>query len=197
MKILIARHGPTDWNALDRKIGDLDIPLNSKGKEVAHDMSNFLRSFTINKIYSSPLSRCQETAEIITKAQKNNPTISITDELKEQSLGILQGKTGAEIQALIPGFDLYNEADRSKIKAESLISVEKRIHDNFISKLQNIDSGYAAIITHKLTAYVILKIWGMELSEFKELDFVPGSILELEIAENPQNSYILQAKKIH
>ena len=68
MKILITRHGQTNWNVLGKIQGQTDIELNENGKKQAKEISEYIRNENIELIITSPLKRAKETAEIVTIA---------------------------------------------------------------------------------------------------------------------------------
>jgi 2,3-bisphosphoglycerate-dependent phosphoglycerate mutase len=88
MKIYLARHGETDWNAARRLQGWTDIPLNEKGRGQARKLAEILAATRLDAIYCSMLRRSMETAEILDR----RPVIGII-ELNEQSLGKYEGVT--------------------------------------------------------------------------------------------------------
>ena len=109
-KFYIFRHGQTDWNAQKRMQGLRDMPLNQKGKDQAYNLIPFLEKEKVNIIYSSPLKRAKETAEI---ASNKKIPIQYSDKLKERDFGILEGKTQPEVrhEYKIPAeMDFYEEA---------------------------------------------------------------------------------------
>lgn len=60
------RHGQTDWNTMYQELcGQDDIPLNQLGQQQAQAAISLVKSVGITKIYSSPLTRAMQTAEII------------------------------------------------------------------------------------------------------------------------------------
>jgi probable phosphoglycerate mutase len=63
-RIILVRHGETDWNKQGRFQGQIDIPLNQNGKKQATAASQFLKNIAIQKAFSSSLSRPKETAQI-------------------------------------------------------------------------------------------------------------------------------------
>ena len=65
MKVTFVRHGQTDWNKVGKQQGRMDIPLNATGIEQAHQTAELLKSEPFDRVYSSPLTRARQTAEII------------------------------------------------------------------------------------------------------------------------------------
>ena len=65
MKIVIARHGETDWNAGNRLMGRIDVHLNENGRKQTEILKEELEDFDFDICFSSPLSRAKETAEIV------------------------------------------------------------------------------------------------------------------------------------
>jgi len=64
-KIYLVRHGETDWNSERRVLGWSSVPLNSRGVFQAETLAKILPSIRIEKIYTSPLARTLQTAEIL------------------------------------------------------------------------------------------------------------------------------------
>ena len=64
-RFLLVRHGKTEWNGLSRFQGKSDIPLDDEGKCQAELLAARLKGWEPSGIFSSPLSRARETAEII------------------------------------------------------------------------------------------------------------------------------------
>lgn len=102
LRMLLVRHGETDWNREGRFQGIKDIPLNDRGREQAGKAAAYLQSVQIDKAVSSPMLRPKETAEIILQ---HHPQITLeTDpELCEIGHGLWEGKLETEIEAAYPG----------------------------------------------------------------------------------------------
>jgi len=97
-RIILVRHGETDWNKQGRFQGQIDIPLNKNGKAQAQAASIFLKNISLQKAFSSSLSRPRETAQIILK-EHPGIEISLKDNLKEIGHGKWEGKLESEIEA--------------------------------------------------------------------------------------------------
>ena len=70
MELYIIRHGETKWNSEKRLQGRSDIELNEYGIELARITSEALKDVKFDRIYSSPLKRAYETAEILRGSRK-------------------------------------------------------------------------------------------------------------------------------
>ncbi len=97
-RIILVRHGETDWNKQSRFQGQIDIPLNENGKAQANAASKFLKDIPIQKAFSSSLLRPRETAQIILK-EHPQIGISLKDNLKEINHGEWEGKLEHEIMS--------------------------------------------------------------------------------------------------
>lgn len=87
--IYIFRHGQTDYNVQRRVMGHVDIPLNETGIAQANELANALATKSIQAIYSSPLSRARQTAQIV--ADKTAVNIILDNGLIERNTGRLTG----------------------------------------------------------------------------------------------------------
>ena len=100
-RIILVRHGETDWNKQGRFQGQIDIPLNKNGKSQAKAASKFLKDANFQKAFSSSLSRPEETAQIILN-EHPGVEISLKDNLKEIGHGKWEGKLESEIKSNWP-----------------------------------------------------------------------------------------------
>lgn len=95
-RLLLVRHGETDWNREGRFQGQIDIPLNSKGKHQARAASDFLSSVAIQRAYSSTMARPRQTAELILACHPGVP-LATTPGLVEIGHGRWEGCLEEEI----------------------------------------------------------------------------------------------------
>jgi alpha-ribazole phosphatase/probable phosphoglycerate mutase len=97
LRLLLARHGQTDWNAQHRYQGHAPVPLNKTGREQAVALGRRLAREDIEAIHSSDLPRAWQTAQIVSK-DCGLPVIA-EPLLREMDFGEWQGRTHAEIHA--------------------------------------------------------------------------------------------------
>jgi broad specificity phosphatase PhoE len=111
-RIVFARHGETAYNAENRLQGQLDTPLNQRGREQARAVGGTLRSLIGREIdqldeakafFASPLERARETMEIARDAMGLAPgRYHLDPVLKELSFGVWEGLTWSEIEIKDP-----------------------------------------------------------------------------------------------
>jgi broad specificity phosphatase PhoE len=94
MRLYFARHGQSEANVL-RVISNRELvhPLTELGRQQAAELAQALASISITKIYSSPLLRARQTAEIV--AAVLSVPIEIADALREPDCGIAEGRSDA------------------------------------------------------------------------------------------------------
>ena len=97
--VILIRHGETEWNVLHRFQGLSDIPLNDTGRQQAGFAKNGLQNITLDAIYTSPLQRAVETAEII-RGDRRIPVYP-TDGLQEMRRRTIYGNTEAGLENLL------------------------------------------------------------------------------------------------
>lgn len=89
--LFVIRHGETAWNVDGRLQGQLDIPLNDRGREQAAAAGEYIRAKysaagqPLHAVYSSDLSRARETAEAIASAC--DLKVALDSRLRETNLG--------------------------------------------------------------------------------------------------------------
>lgn len=101
MRILLARHGETPWNAEGRYQGQEDIPLSPVGEAQAASLGARLREVRIDRAVASPLSRARRTAELALGAERAS-MLAFDDGLKEIAHGEWEGLLASEIRARDP-----------------------------------------------------------------------------------------------
>jgi len=101
MRILLARHGETPWNAEGRYQGQEDIPLSPVGERQARLLGERLRELRIDKAVSSPLSRARRTAQLAL-GEEREAMLGTDAGLMEIAHGTWEGLLASEIAAQDP-----------------------------------------------------------------------------------------------
>lgn len=105
MKIYFVRHGETFWNKEKKIQGQSDIPLDEYGIELAYVTADAMKDISFDIVYSSPLLRAKETADILVKDR--NLEVYTDSRLVEMSFGEGEGESLPEIHTH-PEMKLYN-----------------------------------------------------------------------------------------
>jgi len=95
--LYVIRHGETPWNVTGRYQGQLDPPLNEKGRRQAQATAAKLTSVGFEAIYSSDLARARQTAAAL--AEKTGLPVSLDPRLREIHQGDWQGVLIDDIRA--------------------------------------------------------------------------------------------------
>lgn len=93
MKLFVVRHGETIRNIVGLVQGDTESMLTEYGKEQARQVKEKLQGQTFDFVFSSPLSRAYQTAEIIMDGML---PITVDERLNERDYGDFEGKTREE-----------------------------------------------------------------------------------------------------
>jgi probable phosphoglycerate mutase len=99
--LCITRHGETDWNQQGILQGWTDVTLNELGRRQARDMAAEFGGAGFSALWSSPLLRALETAEIIAPLIRL-PSPQVHQGLKERNFGVFQGIPKSELAELNP-----------------------------------------------------------------------------------------------
>ena len=155
-RIILWRHGQTDWNIENRFQGHSDIPLNQTGILQARRAAPLLLALRPDKIISSDLSRARQTAEALSEISKL--PIAIDAGLRETNGGNWEGKTGeenraADLNRFVTWLDGNDErageiGERRSEIAERSVAAIMRALDQSIENL--------VVVTHGGTARVII-----------------------------------------
>ena len=151
MKLILVRHGETEWVKEHRYQGSTDIPLNVWGVRQARALARLLKKERPLAVYSSKLTRARETAKLI--ANTCGKSIQFDARLNEVSFGVWEGQVHAVVRAQSPkaSRDWYRARWSSRPPGgESLHSLRRRIFA-FLKELAeqfgNRD-GSCVVVTH-------------------------------------------------
>ena len=147
-RLLLVRHGETEWNRQKRFQGQIDVPLNNNGHAQARRASEFLANVKIDKAFSSPMLRPKDTAlEILSKHP--NIKLELFEELKEISHGLWEGKFEHEIEAEFAGqLDIWQSQPETvqMPEGENLQQVWDRIAIIWQKIVESVPAGETALV---------------------------------------------------
>ena len=118
-KLVVVRHGATEWSEEGRHTGRTDVPLVEQGRQQARALAPLLQSMSFELVLTSPLSRASETCTLAGFGDLAEPT----EDLLEWDYGEYEGKTSAEIRVGRPGWTLWADGVPG---GESAASVGRR-----------------------------------------------------------------------
>lgn len=127
MRLLLVRHGATDWNLQGRCQGATDVELNETGVQQAKELASALSGEPIAAVYSSDLKRARQTAHLISRP--HGLEVALEPGLRELDHGKLEGLTFEEIRAAFPDFMRCWRSEPAQAPVpggERLVDVEKR-----------------------------------------------------------------------
>lgn len=141
--IYTTRHGQTEWNALKKVMGNVDIPLNKIGIEQAKAAKNNLKNLKIDLIICSPLLRTKQTAEIFN--EELNVPIIFDNRILERSFGEMEGLSINDFD--FEGFwDYYK--NNKYLKAENIQEFFKRVYNAIEDYKEKYKNKNILLVTH-------------------------------------------------
>ena len=185
--LIVIRHGEALSNQQNVMSADpllsKEYPLTEKGrnqvKKAAEDLRNRfgINNTKIRWVYSSPLLRAEETAEILMTELGIDFGKKVIDyAIKEPSYGILEGRNGEKLRALFPGQNPWNNTIASLYMGEANEDLDYRLQ-TFINRIKIIHTeGDILVVTHGSPMMTITKIlepgnsaWKPKNAEFRVL----------------------------
>ncbi len=208
LRILLIRHGETQWNRESRFQGIKDIPLNDTGKLQAQQAAEFLQDVPLDFAVSSPMLRPKETAEIILQ---NHPNISLDlqENLTEICHGLWEGKLKAEIESEFPGMlQAWEQAPETvqMPEGENLQQVWERAvecsatRQHACMQAKYIQDGVTKtgiVVAHDAINKVLLcYLLGLKTANFWNIKQGNGAVTVIDYAHNINQKPVLQAINI-
>jgi probable phosphoglycerate mutase len=165
----LLRHGETEWNAEHRICGRSDVPLSEAGRRQARTLAVRLKSIAFEGLYSSPLRRAIETANLISEVIGLEPVVD--ERLTELDYGEWEGKTLAEVEKNYAGTFRAWDADPGEVAppgGETGLEAQQRIVPFLDSLAERHPQGHVAAVSHKTVCRLaVCHILGMCASEYR------------------------------
>lgn len=180
-RVLLIRHGQTDWNMEGRWQGCLPVPLNDIGRAQARALGDYLRGRPIRAVYSSDLPRALETASLIGAPLGISPTPD--ERLREFHLGVFAGYRRDELVRLYPTEWEAFQTDRWNYvipQGESRRALQARMYDAWQDITSNGHGPEVALVSHGGGLSLLLqKLFG-ETPELQNVRLENTSVTTIE-----------------
>ncbi len=187
MRLILVRHGETEWNRQRRVQGLSNLALNETGRRQAEAVARALKNEKVDVIYTSPLRRAKETARAIGRFHKVE--VEIRDGLKELDVGDVDGMTYEDMKihhgefftrwmtdftsVRLPGGGFVPELrDQCCMAIQDIVKKEQRVES---------DDRVAVVVTHFFPLMcIICNSMGLDLSHCRRLRLDLASISVLD-----------------
>ena len=184
MRILLARHGETPWNAEGRYQGQIDIPLSPVGEAQATALGERLAGVAITRAVASPLLRAQRTAQLALGAARADSLLTEPD-LQEIAHGEWEGLLASEIHDKDPSrLRAWREEPDTVLMpgGESLRQVLERSWRGLARAAEGLgDQDTLLVVAHDAVNRVILcRVLGLPISRLWSFRQAPTTLNLLE-----------------
>ena len=147
VRLILMRHGTTDYHAARRYCGFSNPPLNHEGTWQSRQLAARLKDLRIDKIYASDLMRARQTAKIVFE----NESIEQATDLREMNFGVFEGLRHEKIMERYPV--LYRDwvDNPAKVKppnGEGLRDLSTRVKERIAAILSQHEGKTVAVVTH-------------------------------------------------
>jgi probable phosphoglycerate mutase len=182
--IYFVRHGQTDYNASKRIQGELEIPINAKGREQARRNGGLLAELIGDKgrfdFVASPLLRARQTMEIVRDAM-GLPALGYRtdDRLKEISFGEWAGLTWPEIEACDPEVYARRQGDRWNVAAPGGGSY-RDLYQGVVEWIESVRSDTIAVAHYGTARCIRAHFLKLKPAAMLDLDAPQDKVLMIE-----------------
>ena len=189
MNLLMIRHGEIPSNVNNVYAGRSPEHLTEKGVRQAREVSAKLKEYEVDAIYSSPIQRALQTAQIISETKDMD--LRIEEAFREIEMGPWEGMSEADVVKQYPDeWSIWcNRPANLKMEGrETLDELLSRVS----AGIRGIkDSGNVVIVTHVAIIRVLL-LWHADksLNLYKTIHIPNAGIFEIKICERPDSTVL-------
>ncbi len=159
LSIVLVCPGPTEWDAQQRIVGNLDVPMTPEGEAQVRRTAEELRDLPIGRIYAAPGMAGEATARAL--ADGGHVKIRFDDRLSNMNFGLWQGKRLEELKACFPKqFKKWQEIPRSLCPpdGETLDDVADRARQFLSWILKKHRDGCIAVVVAEPMASILKNV---------------------------------------
>ncbi|MDD3819695.1 MAG: histidine phosphatase family protein, partial [Actinomycetota bacterium] len=184
VRLLLIRHGETEYNLNKRYCGFSNPPLNAYGISQVKILAKKIRSYEVSVVYSSDLLRAKQTAQLLFPDHQ----IKVTPDFREYNFGIFEGLTYSEIMKSYPLLyqNWVNDPLNIRIpEGEGPGEFKKRVFDALYSVISLNKDKTVALVAHSGPIKLILcKMLGYGFEKFYELEQQNATFSVIDYLDN-------------
>lgn len=182
-RLFLLRHGETEWNRARRVMGRRPVPLCDAGREQLGRLAPYLRGLGIAEIWTSPMVRARQTAEIAAAAL-GGVAIREDEGLSEVDYADWEGRGFPELLA-DPAYHAFHEdplGSRVPGGGETLLEVRERVFAAAARALAGTRGGHPLVVSHGDPLRLVLAAcMAIEPIEFRRLRVDNGSLSAVDL----------------
>ena len=167
-RVVVVRHGETEWSANGRHTSRTDLPLVESGRERAAQLRAPLSRYSFSLVETSPLLRARETCEL---AGFGNEAV-IDDDLCEWDYGEYEGLTTPQIRETRPDWSLWRDGCPG---GESPQQIGARA-DRALGRLAEADGGALAFAHGHILRVLCARWLSMDAAGGARFALSPGTV---------------------
>ncbi|VDC01845.1 unnamed protein product [Peniophora sp. CBMAI 1063] len=194
-RLILVRHGETEWSLNGRHTGRTDIPLTARGEEQiklkAQDLvgaGKLIDTANLEVVLCSPRQRAHKTFHLLTEHLSETPAHIFLEDVAEWDYGDYEGLLSHEIKAKAPQGNKWNiwvdgcpggeSAQDMTLRVDHVISMVRERHTQW--KLHGKCSRDVVIVAHGHFNRCMIARWlGLPLIEGTKFNYAPGAIAVL------------------
>lgn len=197
IRFFFVRHGETDYNRSGvMQGGGVDSLLNATGRQQAKHLAERLREVPFDALYTSPLQRARETADILAEPHEPVPRV-VLDDLREMGWGVLEGEPPSPEReaALRTVKSSWREGNfgRAVDGGESILDVQRRAKHAARQLVKHEPGATVLVVTHGRYLRVLLAtvLDGHSLHDMPQFDHSNTGVNRLVYADGTFTAELL------
>ena len=149
-RIVLVRHGETEWSRAGKHTGRTDVALTDVGEAQAAALQPVLAGWTFDAVLVSPLTRARDTLERLDRSEP----VTVLDDLREWDYGDDEGRTTAEIRVDRPDWSVWEDGPANGERVEDVAARADRV----LRHLRATD-GDALVVAHGHVLRIFAARW--------------------------------------
>ncbi|MCH6556928.1 MAG: histidine phosphatase family protein [Nitrospirae bacterium] len=183
--VLLVRHGETDWNRSGQIMGERPVPLNANGREQVNQLAKFLTTRSVRGLYTSPVVRARQTAEILVAAL--DVPVTVDNGLTEVRVGQWEGLYWKDLAEETARLDFYAHPQVARPPGgETLHEVQRRATAAVAQACSDEGAGSLIVVSHADVVRAILGHYlhiDLQLARHMRIDHASLTALDLNGSE--------------